>query len=155
MGKYNTPPAGRKFYQPLKVIFLSRGDRDCVLKSVNVIVTSAEKTLPGIYITKLFNTDEMGIIKKLCLQCHDMNAAESAKCPDGRDRFVVIDNKIMKRQDDGILSPCMQPVVECKPPKGTGRPTTERDSGNKFTVQLTKDSASATQQEVSNKSPVQ
>ena len=49
----------------------------------------------------------------------------------------------------------MQPVVAGKPPKGTGRPTTEQDGGNKSTVHLIKDSAPATQQEVSNKSPVQ
>ena len=48
----------------------------------------------------------------------------------------------------------MQPVVASKPPKGTGRPTTERDGGNKSTVQLTKDSAPAIQK-ANNKSPVQ
>ena len=86
-----------------------------------------------------------------------MNAADSAcsMCSDGRDHFVAIDNKIMKRQGDSTLGPCMQPAVACKPTKGTGRPTTERDGGNKSMVQLTKDSAPATQQETSNKSPVQ
>ena len=153
MGKYKTPPAGCKLYRSLKVTLRSRGDRDYVLKSAMVILTSTEKNLLGIYITKLFTSDEMRTIKKLRLQCHDMNAAESAKYPDGHDRFVVIDKKIMKRQDNGTLGPCMQPVVVCKPPKGSGRPTTERDGGNKSTVQLTKDSVPATQQEASNKSP--
>ena len=112
MVKYNTFLAGRKLYRSLKVILQSRGDRDYVLKSAKFIVTSTEKNLPGIYITKLLTADEMRTIKKLRLQCHDMNAAESAKSPDGRDRFVVIDNKIMKRQGDGTLGPCMQPVFK-------------------------------------------
>ena len=62
MGKYNTPPAGRKLYRPLKLIFQSRGDLDYVLNYAKVISTSAEKTLPGIYITKLFTVDEIRAI---------------------------------------------------------------------------------------------
>ena len=44
MGKSNTHPAGRKLYRPMKVILWSIKDRNYVLKSAKVIVTSAEKT---------------------------------------------------------------------------------------------------------------
>ena len=74
--------------------------RNDVLKRSKALAQSFKNS--KIYITKCLSADKLEKIKTMRKQCSELN--KYAKCPDSRNRFVVIDSKIMKRLDNGKLA---------------------------------------------------
>ncbi len=86
--------------RPIKVELCSKEDCDWVLRNSKSLINKAQYA--HVKISKCLNTQERQKLKELRDQCSLLNI-KAAKCSDGKNRYVVINEHIMKRGDDGKL----------------------------------------------------
>ena len=87
--------------RPVKVELKSKSDRDHVLRQIKTVLKNVKGA--KVFITKYLNTEELAKLKDNRNKCEKLNKA-APKCQDGRDRFIVINNRIMRRLDNGGLA---------------------------------------------------
>ena len=97
LGDANGYQAGANHIRSVRVELRSMSDRKDVLKRPKALAQSFKNG--KIYITKCLSANELEKIKKMHTQCLELN--KCAKCPNGRNQFLFIDSKIMKRHDNG------------------------------------------------------
>ena len=83
--------------RPLKVELWSQHDRDYILQQARFICRSN-----SVRISKYLSSTDMAALKEARSECAKLNST-AIKCTNGRDRFVIINERIMKRLDDGKL----------------------------------------------------
>ena len=81
-------------FRPIRVQFNRESDRLWVLQNAGWLIKSA-KLSSSVRISKCLNSSELENLRNKRLKCAKMNA-EASKCPNGKDRYVVINNEIMK-----------------------------------------------------------
>lgn len=83
--------------RPLKVELWSQRERDFILQQAHFLCDSSR-----LRISKYLNSAEMTVLKETRSECAKLNST-ATKLANGRARFVVINDRIMKRLDDGKL----------------------------------------------------
>ena len=81
--------------RPLKVELWSRSDRDFVLQQAKTICKSTSWKM---YFNKFLSAAQMTSVKKARSKCADLDK-NAALCSDDRARYVVINDKSMKRSN--------------------------------------------------------
>ena len=87
--------------RPLRVEVRNKNDRSWVLRNAKFLARTYNQ--PGVRIAKCLTSAEMKAIKDLKIECSKLNKS-CANLSNGKKRYVVIDDRIMKRQDNGKLS---------------------------------------------------
>ena len=87
--------------RPVKIELKFIDKRNSVLRNARTINQSDKDD--KVFLTKFISMDELSKIKALRIACCDLNKSEPI-CSDGTQRFVVINTKVMKRQNDGTLT---------------------------------------------------
>jgi hypothetical protein len=75
----------------------SHHERDFILQQARFLCESSR-----LRISKYLNSADMTVLKETRSECAKLNST-TVKLANGRDRFVVINERIMKRLDDGKL----------------------------------------------------
>ncbi len=102
IGKFsnNSKKTSKPLCRPLKVEFQYREDRDWVLRNSKSLINSSNNS--QLRISRCLTASEQENVKKLREKCDSLNK-ETTKCMDGKNKFVVINNKIMQRDENGKL----------------------------------------------------
>ncbi len=122
MGKA-TPVTSTKRCRALKVVFGTRGEAQMVLRAARHL--RGHHLYNGVRIARFLSNDEMAAVKKLRIQCQQLN--KDAGCTDaGKKKYVVIDGELRESDPDGKLTPYKHPAVSSGastttlPPKNEG-----------------------------------